>query len=585
MSAQLAAQPAGDRGHLARAHRRRHETPASLLVMAPAERARRTASLQFRLAGATAALDADIPGSSIVVVPSRAADKWDESPAETQAYEERLLCLVLLLRRPNLRVVYVTSVPVAPRIVEHYLSLLGPEVGASAAARLTLLHAADASPRPLACKVLERPLLLHRIRRAIGDPAACHLVPYSPTEADCDLALVLGIPMYAAAPAHARFGTKSGCRELFAQEGVAHPLGVQNLTSLAALVEAVAAIRALRPGLDELVVKLNEGVSGDGNAILDVRDLPRPGAPGEQAAIRRRLRAMAFEAPEARFEPYLAKLAARGAVVEERIVGSGLRSPSVQLQVTPDGDVEVISTHDQLLGGQSGQSFLGCSFPADRAYAREITEQALIVGARLAREGVIGRFAIDFVVVRDPAGGWRAFAIEINLRKGGTTHPYLTLALLTGGRYDPACARFRTPDGAARHLVATDHLKVEGLDAAELLAIVERHGLRFDAARGDGVVLHMLSAAGAGRVGVTAIAASAEAAARLYERTAAVLFEEAVAARDVTPAQSRVPALVPLPASSGERKGPHPSGPFVAFRVGIAGRSSDAREALPASDT
>ena len=183
-----------------------------------------------------------------MVVPSRDADKWDESPAETQAYEERLLCLVLLLRRPNVRVVYVTSVPVAPAIVEHYLSLLSPEQAASAAARLTLLHAGDASPRPLAAKLLERPLLLHRIRRAIGDPAACHLVPYSPTQTDCDLALVLGIPMYAPAPAHARFGTKSGCRELFAQAGVAHPLGVQNVTSLAALVEAVAAIRALRPG-------------------------------------------------------------------------------------------------------------------------------------------------------------------------------------------------------------------------------------------------------------------------------------------------------------------------------------------------
>ena len=111
-----------------------------------------------------------------------------------------------------------------------------------------------------------------------------------------------------------------------------------------------------------------------------------------------------------------------------------------------------------------------------------------------------------------PARGWRTFAIEINLRKGGTTHPYLTLALLTGGSYDPMSARFRTPAGAARHLVATDQLKIEGCSTAWRAAqIVDRHGLRFDAARGDGVVLHMLAAAsGAGRMGLTAIAPTAE---------------------------------------------------------------------------
>ena len=52
-----------------------------------------------------------------------------------------------------------------------------------------------------------------------------------------------------------------------------------------------------------------------------------------------------------------------------------------------------------------------------------------------------GRFAIDFVVVRDDDGAWTPYAIELNLRKGGTTHPFLTLQFLTDGRYDPATRR------------------------------------------------------------------------------------------------------------------------------------------------
>ncbi|MDX6720619.1 MAG: hypothetical protein QOJ63_2873 [Solirubrobacteraceae bacterium] len=179
-------------------------------------------------------------------------------------------------------------------------------------------------------------------------------------------------------------------------------------------------------------------------------------------------------------------------------------------------------------------------------------EQALTVGARLAHEGVIGRFAIDFVVVRDADGVWRSYAIEINLRKGGTTHPFLALQLLTGGSYDPEQARFTVPDGGCRHMVATDHLKIaqlRDLSLDELLSILDRRGLRFDHASGAGVVLHMLSAASdAGRLGLTAIADTPDAAARLAERVAAVLLEQARAASAPVRAPARASGLLGLPA-------------------------------------
>ena len=123
-------------------------------------------------------------------------------------------------------------------------------------------------------------------------------------------------------------------------------------------------------------------------------------------------------------------------------------APACSCGRCPDGRVELLSTHDQLLGGASGQSYLGCTFPADPAYSRLISEPAMAIGERLAREGVLGRFAVDFVVVRDAAGDWSAYAIELNLRKGGTTHPFLTLQFLTDGSYDAATGRFLTRDGA-----------------------------------------------------------------------------------------------------------------------------------------
>src|SRR5439155_255317 len=91
-------------------------------------------------------------------------------------------------------------------------------------------------------------------------------------------------------------------------------------------------------------------------------------------------------------------------------------------RVTPLGKVELLSTHDQLLGGPTGQAYLGCRFPADPEYAVAITREAAKIGNRVAKEGVIGRFALDFVTVRRN-GSWQPYAIELNLRKAWTRKP------------------------------------------------------------------------------------------------------------------------------------------------------------------
>jgi len=372
---------------------------------------------------------------------------------------------------------------------------------------------------------------LQRISSLVPNPARSHLVPYNTTVLERDVALSLGIPMYGADPRLADFGSKSGCRRLFAEVGVAHPLGVENLHSLDQVVDAVVSMRAERPDMGGVIVKLDEGVSGAGNALVTLSGLPPPGSPEERGEVLDRVRRMQLESPQLTIDTYLAQLAADGGVVEERIVGQELVSPSVQLRVLPDGRVELLSTHDQLLGGASGQSYLGCTFPAAPQYARLISGYAEVIGERLAREGVLGRFAVDFVVVRDAVGSWSAYAIEVNLRKGGTTHPFLTLQFLTDGRYDGSTALFFTPGGQEKHLVATDHLESEalrGLVPADLFDVVARHGLHFDQSRQVGIVFHMISCLTEhGRVGLTAVGDTAAEAARRYRDAERILLEEA----------------------------------------------------------
>jgi len=465
---------------------------------------------------------------TIVVVPSMSIDAIG-SGTLMQAYEERFLFLLLLLRQPRARLIYVTSQAILPNIIDYYLDLLPGVIPSHARPRLFLIAPLDGSARPLSDKLLDRPRLIERIRSLIMDPARAHLVPFNTTDREKALALRLGIPMYGADPKFFSLGTKSGCRKIFMEENVPHPLGYEDLGSKEEVIKAIAQMRVKKPSIQQVLLKLNEGVSGEGNAIIDLTGLPPPGNSKELSMLEERLRAMKFELPDVTYESYMQKLEERAAVVEERIIGEEFRSPSVQLRITPLGAVDLLSTHDQLLGGPSGQSYLGCVFPADTGYASLITREAAKIGRRLAKEGVIGRFALDFVVVRS-SGKWEPYAIEINLRKGGTTHPFLTLQFLTDGTYDPDTAIFTAPNGRQKFFVASDHVespRYRTLTPDDLFDIVVRHNLHFGQTRQTGVVFHMMSALGElGRTGLTAVGNSHEDAKATYDRAVAVLDEE-----------------------------------------------------------
>jgi hypothetical protein len=476
---------------------------------------------------------------SVVVIPSVTLDRAVErSGSLNQAYEERFLFLLLLLRQPRLRMIYVTSMPIAPEIIEYYLALLPGVIPSHARARLSLVAVHDSSTASLSEKLLARPRILAEIAAKIPNPRRSHLIPYNTTELERDVAVSLGLPMYGADPRLAHLGTKTGCRRLFAAVGIPHPLGAEDVHNVDEIVDAVAKMRHARPQMPEVIVKLDEGVSGAGNALVDLRGLPAPGDGGERAALTQRVERMQLESDSTPMDAYLAKLT-QGGIVEERILGSEIRSPSVQLRITPDRKVELLSTHDQLLGGASGQSYLGCMFPADPAYARVISHDAAAIADQLVSHDVLGRFAVDFVVARQQDGSWSAYAIELNLRKGGTTHPFLTLQFLTDGRYQGDTALFVTALGAEKHLVATDHLEDENLRAlsiGDLFDIVARNGLHFHQARQTGVVFHMISSLTEhGRIGLTAVGNSRAEATQIYERAQRILHEEARAALDETP--------------------------------------------------
>lgn len=484
-------------------------------------------SLRARLPAIWSALENDPEyGHTSIIVPSLSVNQ-EELAKVTGAsfYEERLLFALIRLRNPNARLIYITSQPVHPDIIDYYLNLLQGWPIRHARERLHMLSVLDGSARPLTEKVLERPRFLKRVRKLIGDPQHAYLTCYNSTERERALSLALDVPLNGLDPAHLKHGTKSGNRRIFAEAGVTFPAGSEDLYSEDDIVSALIELGRRRPDADRAVVKLNEGFGGEGNGVFRF-----PEARDESDAVRTALHNLSWTSATESSDSFLRKFSSMGGIVEELVVGDEMRSPSVQMRISPDGVPILVSSHEQVLGGATGQSYLGCRFPADDAYRSLLLEQATRIGRVLGEKGILGRFAIDFLVGRTAAGEWQAHAIEINLRMGGTTPPFHALEFITGGRLDAETGLFRTPDGTAKYYSATDNLKspaYRGLLPEDLFEIIARRRLGFRHADGTGVLFHMIGALSQyGKLGMTCIANSPAAAQELFEQTTLALDDE-----------------------------------------------------------
>ena len=235
-------------------------------------------------------------------------------------------------------------------------------------------------------------------------------------------------------------------------------------------------------------------------------------------------------APDLSYAVFLDKYKSMGGIVEEFVEGETKESPSVQVRVTPTGKCEVISTHDQELGGESGQVYLGAHFPASNEYAVELGILGKKVAEALKEKGVQGRFAVDFISVKEKEG-WKHYPIEINLRKGGTTHPFLMLQFLTDGAYDEEQGLYYTSKGhLIRYYFCSDNLrsdKYKGLSPHDLIDIAMVNDLHYDGSSQEGVMFHLIGALSQyGKLGVVCIGSTPQRAREFYAKIVTVLEKE-----------------------------------------------------------
>lgn len=455
-------------------------------------------------------------------------------------YEERLLCFLIGNRNP---MIVLTSREVDPDVAGYYLGLdYNPnesersrkEAVEEAIRNTWLLSPNSLSGVPLCKKINDRKPFLETLGSIadvshIGDDKSILLQSYTGSKDVDEVASQLGFQSIESSSKDLFWGSKTGSRKAFEAKDVPHPAGVPSvgdhdlldergyIDSIDRLVVAMARCIEQRGFRKDWVVKLNEGFSGKGNAFLTLND-DVASLKGEalKQALRENfdlLRPVDEHGTTA--QEFLDHIPSLGAIAEEFIVGESA-SPSCQALLHRSGEVEILSTHDQLL---DGQVYNGCKFPADRSYSDKISSMTKRIGEYLVEQGVQGHIAVDFLATKKDGTEEQLNAIEINLRVSGTSHPLQTLRRLTGGKLAPG--GMLTKKGQVRAYLASDNVlldELKGLPPKVLIREMRHNSLHWDPSQERGVVFHLFSTLEEfGKIGVTAIGKHEEDARGLYE--------------------------------------------------------------------
>lgn len=502
-------------------------------------------SLQKRLPAAWQSVRSD-PNCerTVVVLPSISLPPLELNRVQGSVhYEERLLSFLTLLGMPKTHVVYLSALCIPDEVISYYLQFLPGVTFSHARERLHLISLMDRSDRPLTQKILERPAVVERIRKAIVNPSMSYIEVYYNTDLERELAVKLGIPLFGSSKNLGHWGAKTGSREIFEKLDIAHPKGYGSIYSMKDAAEAVCRLKEECPELKSVVLKLNEGFSGMGNILLHLDDIGDLSDADKVCAYLENLPSSVCG--EVSWEALKEVLADQGGVVEAFLQGSGKTSPTIQLFIDPIGGVVIDSTHEQELGGSSTLEYIGCSLPARSEYVQCLHGLGMKIGRELADLGAVGPMSIDFIAVpkNDESvrklssgtihtqGGFDLYAVEINMRRGGTTHPLHATSFLTGGHYDAVSGTFRIPSGQELCYVSFSNIappEAKGLCPNDIIDIVTEFGLHYNSTLCSGVIFHTMGALSQyGRLGGTCVARTHEEAWELVENTRHILAREA----------------------------------------------------------
>jgi hypothetical protein len=210
---------------------------------------------------------------------------------------------------------------------------------------------------------------------------SCSLLPkqtclsvYRGTASEFLLGDKLRLKVHACAPDFLNFGSKSGSRSCFLDLQIPHPEGTyvaeKNLNQL---IQEILQVCRKHPQAQKGIIKLDEGFAGKGNAVIDLSQLSHFLTTHELNQlsvdsaialqhIKQALETAEFMSKKEDWQSFSQQIKSIGAIFELFVTPvdtlensenkTKMTSPSVQVCIDDHGNVDILSSHEQILQGQ-----------------------------------------------------------------------------------------------------------------------------------------------------------------------------------------------------------------------------------------
>ncbi|EFC42140.1 hypothetical protein NAEGRDRAFT_69956 [Naegleria gruberi] len=394
---------------------------------------------------------------------------YDESVRTTtpkfKSSQNSQLFRILDLLDPNVEVVYVTSEPLDSDVLSYVCKLLEFGGVEEPMRRLKVITPESNDKYPdstsLSSLVYYSQRTMRHLRTLVMGKTA-YLVPGQLGKDDLRLAIKLQLPILGSDPVNSTiYGTKSGSKRIFAQAEVNMPFGIYDIYEEEDLISNLSRKLMEYPQYSRWIIKIDNEYGGRGLAFLDVNKLSSlKEKRRNEPMFAERLRANLAEElgeymPERlnivskhvypQWPDFLKALKDCGGGVIEAVPNKIIGSPSVNLFIEPNGEVNILSVQEQLVNSQ--YCTMSCSFPHYSAPYDALREASFSVGRVCHSKKIFGYVTIDFVIFVDEKDCARMWAVDLKLRLTDNALSHRMFELITKSRFDKDSGQSLSSEG------------------------------------------------------------------------------------------------------------------------------------------
>ena len=327
---------------------------------------------------------------------------------------------IFRVQDPNITVVYVSAFEMSQEVINYYLKILEKGGVQDPGSRLNFVFP-DLSnlPTHLATTkgVLYSPSTIKRLKNLVKHTKA-YIVPGPMTKEEVELAVALGLPIYAGDPHKSQlFSTKSGSKRVLSEASIPLPPGAFDIYDEKEFLATLTRLICNNPDIETWIFKIDNELAGRGHAFLDVGALkPIKNLKKGDLQVNEEKQARIYQyllrvlpskvkiaMPNlyTSWKEYLKEFVKSGGVIEAGApcLPNKKGSVSVVFCVNPDKSIDLIGAFDKL----ESKKFVttAYSFPQKALPNMNFKLFALTLGSTLYEKDILGYVCVDLVSFPD----------------------------------------------------------------------------------------------------------------------------------------------------------------------------------------